>query len=138
MMVEDFGMAPNLICRAEDCLEVVMLCDGGEQVKFTFDTGNFLFAGENPEKNLKVLLPVIHHVHIKAWRSLAERKPGDGGEYNGYIGCPAAEGVIPNEKLVRQILASGYQGWFSLECGAILDPIAAAKRDYVSLARWCE
>jgi sugar phosphate isomerase/epimerase len=136
MMLEDFGMSPNLICRAADCLKIMDLCHGGSQVKFTFDTGNFIFAGENPEKNLDILLPTIHHVHVKAWRKLADRKPGDTCEYAGYIGCPISQGEVPNEKLVRRILAAGYEGWFSIECGAVSDPIDAVKRDYALLKNW--
>jgi sugar phosphate isomerase/epimerase len=136
LMLEDFGMSPNLICRASDCLKIIDLCHGGEQVKFTFDTGNFIFAGENPEKNLDILLPTIHHVHVKAWRKLVDRKPGDTGEYGGYIGCPINEGVVSNEKLVRRIRTTGYTGWFSIECGAIADPFDAVNRDYALLKRW--
>jgi len=136
VMVEDFGAAPTLICRAADCLEIIALAGGSQRVKFTFDTGNFVFVGEDPVKNLAVLQSVIHHVHVKAWRALAERQPGDSGEFGGYIGCPIGEGVVPNQRLVERIAAGGYDGWFSLECGAVSDALTTAKRDYQWLTRW--
>jgi sugar phosphate isomerase/epimerase len=136
LLTEDFGMDSALMCKAADCLEVIRLAGHPEQVKFTFDTGNFIFAGEDPAKNLDLFLPIIHHVHIKCWRRLADRQPGDSGEFGGYIGCPVAEGVIPNQSLVQRITASGYKGWFSLECGALTDSLSTARRDYQALASW--
>lgn len=136
LLVEDYGMAPTLLCRAADCLEVIRLAGNPEQVKFTFDTGNFVFAGEDPVRNLDVLQPLVHHVHVKAWRTLAERQPGDAGEYAGYIGCPVDQGVIPNRVLVERLLARGYAGWFSLECSVPGAPLAAAERDYRALKPW--
>jgi sugar phosphate isomerase/epimerase len=136
LMAEDFGMDPNLMCKAADCLEVIRLAGHPEQVKFTFDTANFIFAGEDPAENLKSFLPVIHHVHIKSWRRLSDRRPGDSGEFGGYIGCPVGEGVIPNQSLAQRIIASGYKGWFSLECGALTDSLSTARRDYQALASW--
>lgn len=136
LMAEDFGMDPALMCRAVDCLEVIRLAGHPEQVKFTFDTANFIFAGEDPVKNLDLFLPVIHHVHLKSWRRLADRQPGDSGEFGGYIGCPIDQGVIPNQTLVRRIVAGGYQGWFSLECGALTDCLSTARRDFQAPASW--
>ncbi len=134
LTIEEFGMTPDLQCRATDCLEI--LAGAGAGVRFAFDTGNFIFCGEDPAAVLPRFLTLIHHVHIKSWRRREDRRPGDTGEYRGFIGCPVAEGVIPNRDLVRRILASGYRRWLSLECAVLGDPLAAAARDLAAVQGW--
>lgn len=136
LMIEDFGMAPDLCCRARDCLDLVAQTGGPPTVQFTFDTGNFLFAEEKAEDQLEAFHGCLHHVHLKAWRNLDERQPGDSGVYSRMIGCPINEGKVPNEVLVKRILAKGYAGWFSLECSASGTDLAAARRDYEAVAGW--
>lgn len=135
LLIENFGMSPELQCRADDCLTVIARARGN-QVRFAFDTGNFLFAGENALVNLPKFSGLIHHVHVKSWRRLADRRPEDGGVFRDYIGCPVGEGVIPNRELIAQILSGGYKRWLSVECGAASDPLAAATRDCATVRKW--
>ncbi len=135
LMIEDFGMDPAIQCRAVDCLEVLNKAGKGV-VKFTYDTGNFIFSGEDTAVNLPKFLSLINHVHFKSWRREADRQPGDSGVIAGYIGCPIAEGVIPNQALLQKILASGYRRWLSIECGAMGEPLATAARDFSALKKW--
>ena len=134
LMIENFAVEPELQCRAKDCQ--VVLDAAGNDLQFVFDTGNFIFCAEDALQNLDVLLPRTSHVHIKSWRALADQRPGDAGIYRGYIGCPIAEGLIPNRELVNRFKAAGYKGWFSLECSVPDDPMAAVARDFTALQSW--
>ena len=135
LMIENFGMDPEIQCRAEDCLEVLNKAGNGN-VKFTYDTGNFLFSGEDTTLNLPKFLPLIHHVHFKSWRRLADRQPEDNIICGEFIACPLDQGLIPNQALLKQILDSGYQRWLSIECGALAEPLATAARDFAVLQKW--
>lgn len=135
LMIEDFGMDPEIQCRAKDCLEVLNKAGNGD-VKFTYDTGNFIFSGEDTMLNLPKFLPLIHHVHFKSWRRLADRQPEDNGIFGEFIACPIDQGLIPNQALLKQILDNGYQRWLSLECGALAEPLATAARDFGALQKW--
>jgi sugar phosphate isomerase/epimerase len=135
MMLENFGMAPQIQCKADDCIDIIRQI-GSDEIKFVFDTGNFVFAGEDSLTNLQKLYPYTRHVHIKSWRRIEDRHPEDTGEFDGFIGCPIDQGVVANGKLISDLHNRGYSRWYSLECGALQDPMNAAERDFKAFRKW--
>lgn len=115
LTIEDFGYTPELLCKAEDLLQVINLCNS--EVKLTFDTGNFAFAGEGPISAFDQLAPHIVHVHFKDWAAVPENTLGAIKTLNGasVIGCPMGEGLIPNAAVAKLLVQQGYNGWVSLE-----------------------
>jgi sugar phosphate isomerase/epimerase len=137
LAIEDFGLAPTLLCKAADCLETLRFADGA--VRFVFDVGNFEFAGEHADANLDALYEHICYVHFKDWRLAKARRPGNADLGLDLVGCPLGEGIVPGARVAEMLKARGYFGWVALETGALLDdPVSAIKRDLTALRRWME
>jgi sugar phosphate isomerase/epimerase len=126
LAIENFGIEPALQCAVEDCLEVLEAVPG---LAFVFDTGNFLFCGEDPLNNFQRLLRYTRHVHVKDWVKSDEPQIAD------VAGAPLGTGLVPNEGLVRRFLHWGVDS-FSLEVGAPGDRYEAARRDLATLLEW--
>jgi sugar phosphate isomerase/epimerase len=115
LAIEDFGLAPELICRAEDCMEVVRLSHYA--VRFVLDSGNFAFAGQSLEDAMTAMHPdSICHVHIK---DLRKAKKGDSlkdpDRVGDFVCCPMGSGFVPNFKAAQWLIEGGYEGWVSFE-----------------------
>ena len=82
-----------------------------------FDTGNFMFFGENAADALKVLINRVTYVHCKD-RSAT---PVEGETpLKSMVGVdmyssPVGKGVIPMKEILTDILATGYQGPLAIE-----------------------
>jgi sugar phosphate isomerase/epimerase len=127
LAIENFGVAPTLQCAAADCRAVLDAVSG---LAFVFDTGNFYFCGEDPLKNLEVFRQRTRHVHLKDWVKSAKPEIAD------VAGAPLGTGLIPNEEIVRRLIAAGAVNSFSLEVGAPGDKLAAVRRDLDTVRRW--
>ena len=69
-----------------------------------FDSGNWLFSGENALVALDKFLPRVKHVHLK------DRVAADD------MSCPATGGgVIPMKEILSILQQNGYDGWYSVE-----------------------
>ncbi|MFH0962608.1 MAG: sugar phosphate isomerase/epimerase family protein [Planctomycetota bacterium] len=135
LAIEDFGLTPELMCKAADCLKVMGRADG--RIRFVFDTGNFEFAGERADESFDALWERICHVHFKDWRPVEDRRAGDGGILEHLCGCPLGEGIVPNAEIARRLLEKGYDGWVSLEATAVAEtPAATVRRDLAVLRGW--
>ena len=129
LCIENFGIEPRLQCAAADCIEVIEAVPG---LQFAFDTGNFYFAGESADQNLALLQEKICHVHIKDWVK------SDAPDIADLAGTPLGAGIIPNPKIIRDLLANGYTGAFSLELtahGALMQTVPA---DLAALKLWLD
>ncbi len=102
---EDFDPSPDLICAADDCLEILRLTD--PRVKFVFDTGNFESVGEHAEDCFDHLIDSTCHFHFKDFTQDDSPK--------GYHGTHFGQGMIKNREIVAAINKSGYSGWVALE-----------------------
>lgn len=73
-------------------------------VGHTFDTGNYLYAGEDCIKALQLYEKSVAHVHLK------DRVSSEN------LSCPpVGTGCIPIIYAVQYLLANGYDGWFTVE-----------------------
>lgn len=129
LAIEDFGISPDLVCTAQDCIEIMRMT--GDVVKFVFDTGNFAFAGEGAEENFDLLADRIVHCHFKDFVQDAESG-------SGLAGCDLGDGVIPNAAVARRLMERDYDGWIALETRARddTDPVAAVRMELPRLKSW--
>ena len=103
--IEDFDPSPDLVCRAQDCLDI-MVASGGV-VKCVFDTGNFQAVNERADEVLDLLYDRICHCHFKDFA--ADDSP------KGYRGAVFGTGMIPNQAVASELRRRGYAGWVALE-----------------------
>jgi sugar phosphate isomerase/epimerase len=134
LAIEDFDLAPDLICRKADCLEVLNRAEG--RVKMVFDTGNFFAVGERAEENLDDCYDWITMCHFKD-RSPASR-PATATTPAVFEYSRFGEGIIRNALVTDMLLERGYEGWISLESrrheGETVD--ATLARELGLLRRW--
>lgn len=129
LAIEDFNPSPDLICSAQDCLEVMRLSGG--VVKLVFDTGNFIAVDERADEQFDVLAEHICHCHFKDFAA-------DADSTAGYCGCDLGTGVIANAAVAAGLTARGYDGWVALETRPRddLDPVSAVRRELPLLKSW--
>lgn len=122
--IESFGSAANPCSRIR---YMKPLFDGIPTLGFTLDTGNFFHAGNGAGDDILEAFRLFHgrirHVHLKD-------RPADSPR--GY--APLGHGVIPNEKIVRALVAEGFDGWFTFEEAGAED-IAQATYDAADVLR---
>ena len=127
LAIEDFDPSPDLICSAQDCLEVMRLSGG--VVKLVFDTGNFIAVGERADEQFDLLAEHICYCHFKDFTTV-------GG--TGRRGCDLGTGEIANAAVARRLTARGYDGWVALETRPRdeVDPVSAVGKELPLLRSW--
>ncbi len=127
--IEDFTPAPELICSAQDCVDIMELSD--RTVKFVLDTGNFIAVGERADENFGLVAPHICHTHFKDFKD-------DPASERGYTSCDLGQGVIPNAETARLLMDAGYSGWIALETYSRddLNPVEAVELEMRVLRSW--
>ncbi len=101
IMVEDYDNRRSFTYNADriDSLFVV-----SKDLGLVFDTGNFIFAGDDTMTQFQRFSDKISHVHLK------DRTAPDN------MTCvPAGEGCVPVKEIVKELKDSGYQGWYTIE-----------------------
>lgn len=101
VMVEDYDNARSLCYNAE---RLDSLFSVSAELGFVFDSGNFLFAGEDALENLTRFQSRVGHIHLK-----------DRAAKDDMRCVPAGTGCIPMEAIIRQMEAAGYKGWYTVE-----------------------
>ena len=119
VMVEDYDN-PNSLSYNTAALD--RLFAASSTLGHVFDTGNYVYCGEDALLALEHFRNRVHHVHLKDRRE-------DGS-------CPAVgDGIVPMKEIITSLMKSGYDGWFTVEhfgSRAMLDDAArsiAAIRD---------
>ena len=101
VMVEDYDN-PRSPCYNTSTLD--RLFAASPRLNHVFDTGNYLFCGEEVMTALRHFRQRIHHVHLK------DRKA-----QRDYASLPVGTGVVPLKDVLSELLHSGYDGWFTIE-----------------------
>ena len=112
--VEDFGNTAN---AGSYMGYLKRFLDGIPDLGFTLDSGNLYYAGRG-EDILEMMAYAkgrIAHVHLKDQTAEDNRKYATLGL-----------GAVPNERIVKTIGATGYDGWYTLE-----NPVGDAYNDTV-------
>ena len=121
--VEDFGGTRNPGSYAK---YLKRLLDEVPGLCFALDSGNMYYAGrgESILDMMEYAKGRIAHVHLKDQRHDNNRKYETLGL-----------GAVPNEKVVKSVSASGYDGWYTLE-NAVGDTYIDAVRQVAVLKCW--
>ncbi len=129
LAIENFNPSPDLVCKAEDCLEIMRLA--GDDLRFVLDTGNFIAVDEDPQRNFDAVAERICHCHFKDFKADPEHP-------KGYQSCDLGTGDIPNSAVAAQLIARGYDGWVALETYGrkTVDPVSAVALEIPVLQSW--
>jgi len=101
VMLEDYDN-PRSLCFNTERLDTLFALSG--DLGHVFDTGNYLFAGDDALESYARFRDRIGHVHLKD-----RAAPDD-------MHCvPAGSGCIPIAEIVRDLVATGYTGWLTVE-----------------------
>ena len=99
--VEDYDN-PRSPCYNTEMLDSLFALS--PKLGLVFDTGNFIFAGEDALESFAHLKDRIDHVHLKDRVS-----PDD-------MRCvPAGSGCVPILQIVHTLVSEGYNGWLTVE-----------------------
>lgn len=97
------------------------------EIGYLFDSGNFLSNGEDMTRPLEVFRPRIAHVHIK------DRVSQD------VMTAPVpGTGCLPLKWVVRRLLMTGYDGWFTVEFGKTNDILADLQTSYDNIKEYID
>ncbi len=126
LTIEDYGVYPEFACSSLHVLDVVE-GTGREDVKVTFDNGNFMLADEEPMAAYPVLIDRSVHVHLKDWEIIDSEAEAGLVSPRGtrYVGCEIGEGAAQVAEVTQRLKADGYEGWLSLEVSTA-PPVEAA------------
>lgn len=114
VVMEDFDDKVAAFGTSEDLKDYL---DNIPELGCAFDTGNFLYFGEDASSALNVLIDRVTYVHCKD-RSLT---PYPGENYQETVtgqklySSPVGSGVIPMTEILTRLLATGYDGPLAIE-----------------------
>lgn len=104
-----------------------------------FDTGNFRYSEESETEAFRLLRGRIVHLHCKD-RHFSPNRPNE--EEKRTVGgkkmYPAAVGTgeLPIETIVKELLRTGYRGWFAIEHFGSADQLSDIKKSAENLRKW--
>lgn len=108
--LEDFDGYKAPFARVLGLLWFMQNVDG---LRYTLDTGNFIYSDERMEDGYALLKDYIVHVHTKD-RGVEEKCVGF--KYKrGMAPAATGEGYMPIAEYVRKLIDSGYDGYFAIE-----------------------
>lgn len=70
----------------------------------TYDSGNFIYAGDDPMDAFKKYRNKISHVHLKDRTAVGDKAMPVVGS-----------GIAPCKEVMETLLSEGYKGWFTIE-----------------------
>lgn len=114
LTMEDYDDALSPIATAAGVRRFLNACP---QLSSTFDTGNFLFAGEQVLDAYHLLRDRVDHVHLKDRATAPDYGPLVKNALDGspLYPAPVGSGILPLEEIVAQLKADGYDGVYTLE-----------------------
>ena len=124
IMVEDFDN-PRSLCYNMAGLDSLFTL--APTLGHVFDTGNYLFAGDDALVAYGQFRDRIGHVHLKDRTAPDNRR------------CvPAGSGCIPIPEIVGKLVASGYDGWLTVEQYGSRQMLADSQAAYANVRQMLE
>lgn len=102
-LLEDFGYRSNPgshFCNLKRYFAEI------PDLRFALDTGNVMFSDRGTD-----IMDVFDYFHAKIRHVHVKDHPSGGPQAYAQPG----QGVVPNEKMLRQLFSEGYDGWVTLE-----------------------
>lgn len=112
IMVEDFDNA-NSPCYNTAALD--KLFKAVPKLGMVLDTGNFPFCGEDDMEALHHFRNRIHHLHLKDRKAMRDRES-----------LAIGTGIVPLQDIITELLSTGYDGWFTVECYGAKNMLSSA------------
>jgi sugar phosphate isomerase/epimerase len=90
---------------------------GSDNLRSTFDTGNFLLVDESPSEAIEKLASLVAHVHFKDFRKADVDSKEIYTSISGqdYTGTVAGEGEVDLVSILTTLKSTDYTGWLSVE-----------------------
>jgi sugar phosphate isomerase/epimerase len=101
IMVEDYDNSRSL-CYNRERIDSIFAVS--KEMGLVFDSGNFLFAGQDAMECLEHFRGRVGHVHLK-----------DRVSHSDMTCVPAGTGCIPIAEIIRTLAGSRYKGWYTVE-----------------------
>lgn len=135
LCLEDFDDEKAVFSTAEGLL---LFMNNVKNLCCAFDTGNFIFSDEKETEAFTLLKNNIVHLHCKD-RSLCE-KEGETPKMTisniPLYSSPVGYGAIGIEKIVKELLKNGYDGWFAIEHFGSQNQLSDMKKSAERLKEW--
>lgn len=135
LCLEDFDDKTAVFSTTDGLLGFM---DNVTKLGCAFDTGNFIYSGENALEAFGKLKDRIVHLHCKD-RSYAPKK----GEepkitLNGkaLYSSPVGYGEMPIETIAKELLKAGYNGYFAIEHFGSQHQLSDIKKSAEKLKEW--
>jgi len=121
--IEDYGGTANPCSQAK---YLKRMLDEIPDLRYALDSGNLYFAGRGEDilDMMAYAKDRIAHVHLK-----------DQTAENNRAYATLGLGAVPNEKIVKETWAAGYDGWYTLE-NAVGDTYLDTVRQTAVLRTW--
>mgnify|MGYP001082173728 CR=1 FL=1 len=118
-IVADFGITLSIenagtLCNTDEEILQCINSVNRPNMKVTFDGGNFILAGCDPQRAAVLLAEKVIHVHAKSFEwatGVSERSFPD----KPYKYCPIGRGLVDYRKISDTLSAVGFEGCFSFE-----------------------
>jgi sugar phosphate isomerase/epimerase len=121
VLVEDYDN-PRSPCYNTELLDSLFALS--PKLGLVFDTGNFIFAGEDALESLAHLSEYIGHVHMKDRVSPTDMR------------CvPAGTGCVPIRQIVQTLVSEGYSGWLTVEQYGSLQMLADCRTAFDNVTK---
>jgi len=101
VLVEDYDN-PRSPCFNTATLD--HLFAASPRLNHAFDTGNYLFCGDDVMIALRHYLERVKHVHLKDRKAIRDR-----------ASLPIGAGIMPLKEVIDELVRSGYDGWLTIE-----------------------
>ncbi|KKI92094.1 AP endonuclease [Bacillus sp. SA1-12] len=133
LCIENHGLFAG---RSDQVIDVIQKV-GSPALKSTFDTGNFLLVGQNPNDAVVELKDYIRHVHVKDFLKTEVEEPGHTlraltGDL--YLGKIPGDGEVDLAYLFSELNGNNYEGWLVVEFEGSEEPTEGSviSVDYVA------
>lgn len=114
VVLEDFDDKVAPYCNVSGLKYFLDRVDG---LRCAFDTGNFLYSGEDSLEALPQFIDKIAHVHCKdrTWKEKEGEVPKETINGRKMYSCAVGSGCIKMKEIIRKIISSGYDDYFAIE-----------------------
>jgi len=113
--IEDYGDPTSPVLNSEGMLKFL---EEHDNLTCTFDTGNFMFSGEDTLSAYnKLKHRITKHVHLKDHQLKEKECEGTLVAMDGTVLYPCAigEGVVPNYEIIKDLKERNFIGAFTIE-----------------------